>query len=36
MYEIYSGKLYDLLNGHEQLKMLEDKQGKFVVQGLKE
>ncbi len=25
MYEIYAGKLYDLLNNHEALKVLEDK-----------
>jgi len=25
MYEIYGGKLYDLLNNHESLKLLEDK-----------
>ena len=25
MYEIYGGKLYDLLNNHETLKLLEDK-----------
>jgi kinesin family protein 2/24 len=36
MYEIYGGKLFDLLNNHEQLKLLEDKSNKFVVQGLKE
>jgi hypothetical protein len=25
MYEIYGGKLYDLLNDHEELKLREDK-----------
>ncbi len=25
MYEIYSGKVYDLLNNHETLRILEDK-----------
>ena len=25
MYEIYGGKIYDLLNNHEVLKILEDK-----------
>lgn len=25
MYEIYGGKIYDLLNNHESLKLLEDK-----------
>lgn len=29
MYEIYGGKVYDLLNNHEQLKLLEDKQNKI-------
>jgi kinesin family member 2/24 len=27
MYEIYGGKLYDLLNDHQQLKLQEDKNG---------
>jgi len=36
MYEIYGGKVYDLLNNHEQLKLLEDKSNKIQVQGLKE
>jgi kinesin family protein 2/24 len=36
MYEIYGGKLYDLLNNHEQLKLLEDKSQKVQIQGLKE
>jgi hypothetical protein len=36
MYEIYGGKLYDLLNNHEQLKILEDKSQKIQIQGLKE
>jgi hypothetical protein len=25
MYEIYGGKIFDLLNNHETLKLLEDK-----------
>jgi hypothetical protein len=25
MYEIYGGKLYDLLNDHQELKLREDK-----------
>jgi len=29
MYEIYGGKLYDLLNNHEPLKLLEDKNQKI-------
>ena len=29
MYEIYGGKVYDLLNNSEQLKVLEDKSNKF-------
>jgi hypothetical protein len=36
MYEIYGGKLYDLLNNHEQLKILEDKSQKIQIHGLKE
>lgn len=36
MYEIYGGKIYDLLNSHEQLKLLEDKNQKVVISGLKE
>jgi kinesin family protein 2/24 len=36
MYEIYGGKIYDLLNNHEQLKLLEDKNQKVVISGLKE
>lgn len=36
MYEIYGGKVYDLLGDHAQLKLLEDKSNKIVVQGLKE
>ena len=36
MYEIYGGKIYDLLNNHEQLKLLEDKNQKIQIQGLKE
>ena len=29
MYEIYGGKIYDLLNNHEVLKILEDKNQKI-------
>lgn len=36
MYEIYGGKIYDLLNTHEQLKILEDKNQKIQIFGLKE
>jgi kinesin family member 2/24 len=31
MFEIYGGKLYDLLNNHEQLKVLEDKAQKIQI-----
>lgn len=34
MYEIYGGKLYDLLNNHEVLKILEDKNQKIQIHGL--
>lgn len=36
MYEIYGGKIYDLLNNHEVLKILEDKSQKIQIQGLAE
>ena len=36
MYEIYGGKIYDLLNNHEILKILEDKNQKIQIQGLAE
>jgi kinesin family protein 2/24 len=36
MYEIYGGKVYDLLNNHEQLKLLEDKNQKMQIKGLTE
>ena len=36
MYEIYGQKLYDLLNNHEQLKIMEDKHQKVQIMGLKE
>ena len=36
MYEIYGGKIYDLLNNHETLKILEDKNNKIQIHGLKE
>ena len=36
MYEIYGGKIYDLLNNHEVLKILEDKNQKIQIQGLAE
>ena len=29
MYEIYGDKIYDLLNNHEQLKIMEDKNNKI-------
>ena len=31
MYEIYGGKVYDLLNNHEPLKILEDKNQKIQI-----
>ena len=33
-YEIYSGKVYDLLNNHEKLKIQEDKNQQIIVSGL--
>ena len=36
MYEIYGGKLYDLLNDHQELKQREDKWGSIQIAGLKE
>jgi kinesin family protein 2/24 len=33
-YEIYGGKIYDLLNNHKKLELLEDKSGKFHVAGI--
>ena len=36
MYEIYGGKVYDLLNNHQELKVLEDKQAKIQIAALKE
>ena len=36
MYEIYGGKIYDLLNDHEVLKIQEDKNNKIQIAGLKE
>jgi kinesin family protein 2/24 len=36
MYEIYGGKLYDLLDDHHVLKLQEDKNGNIQVAGLKE
>ena len=36
MYEIYGGKLYDLLNDHQQLKVQEDKNNMIQIAGLKE
>lgn len=35
-YEIYSGKVYDLLNNHEKLKIQEDKNQQIIVCGLYE
>lgn len=36
MYEIYGGKIFDLLNNHETLKLLEDKNQRIQIQGLME
>jgi len=36
MYEIYGGKLYDLLNDHNELKLREDKTNTIQIAGLKE
>ena len=36
MYEIYGGKLYDLLNEHNQLSLREDKNNMIQIAGLKE
>lgn len=36
MYEIYGGKLYDLLNEHAELKLREDKNTTIQIAGLKE
>ena len=36
MYEIYGGKLYDLLNDHAELKQREDKYNTIQIVGLKE
>lgn len=33
-YEIYGGKVYDLLNNHQSLKLLEDKNGNITVAGI--
>ena len=35
-FEIYGGKLYDLLNGRQQLVMREDGKGRVCIVGLKE
>jgi len=35
-YEIYGGKVYDLLNNHASLKLLEDKNGNITVSGILE
>lgn len=35
-YEIYSGKIYDLLNNHAKLKVQEDKNQTIWVSGLLE
>jgi len=34
MYEIYGGKVYDLLNDHNELKLREDKSNTIIVAGL--
>ena len=36
MYEIYGGKIYDLLNDHQQLAIREDKNNMIQISGLKE
>ena len=36
MYEIYGGKLYDLLNDHQELKQREDKNNTIQIVGLRE
>lgn len=36
MYEIYGGKLYDLLNDHSLLSLREDKNNMIQIAGLKE
>ena len=36
MFEIYGAKVHDLLNNREELKILEDKNQKIQIQGLKE
>lgn len=36
MYEIYGGKVYDLLNNHEPLRILEDRNNKIQIHGLSE
>lgn len=36
MYEIYGGKVYDLLNDHNELKLREDKSNTIQIAGLKE
>ena len=35
-FEIYGGKLYDLLNARQQLVMREDGKGRVCIVGLKE
>ena len=35
-FEIYGGKLFDLLNGRSKLTVLEDKNQKIQIQGLEE
>lgn len=36
MYEIYGGKVLDLLNGKKKLQVLEDKNNKIQIYGLEE
>lgn len=36
MYEIYGGKIYDLLNDHQVLSIREDKNSTIQIAGLKE
>ena len=35
-FEIYGGKLFDLLNGRSKLAVLEDRNQKIQIQGLQE
>jgi len=35
-FEIYGGKVFDLLNSREKLNLLEDAKGQVCIQGLQE